>query len=103
MLKEDPELLKAAMDKRSANPTWRASRGQQHEINSIKVIAYKGTRVGNARWGTLNLIDEEYFGTYNSLGDAAKATGMTKAAVSACVNGKIRFSKEFRFELVELN
>ena len=96
----DKKLVEEGLKKRSANPTWRASRGQQHESNSTKVKVYKGTRVGNARWGTLDLIDEEYFGTFNSLGDAAKATGMTKAAVSSCINGKIRFSKEYRFEKI---
>ena len=89
---------KEALEKRKNSSKYKNSLGQQHSVNSKKVKVYKGTKVGNARWGTLDLIDVEYFDTFNSLGDAAKACNVTKAAVSACVNGKIRFAKGYKFE-----
>lgn len=103
ILIDDKDALAAAMKKRNQNASWKASRGQRHDINSTQVYAYKGTKVGNARWGTLDLIDVKYYDTYPSLGEAAKATGMTTPAVSAIINGKIKFSKGFIFSKEKLD
>ena len=93
--------VKKAAIERSKNPDWIKTRGIQHESNSTKVKVYKGTKVGNAKYGTLDVIDVKYFGTFNSMRDAAKACNVTTSAVSACIKGKIRFAKGFIFEKLD--
>jgi len=90
--------LEIATESRTNSKSWKASRGKQYSSNSQKVIVHKGTKVGNARWGTLKLIDTQYYNTYNSINEAARETGVTVTAVSACVNGKMKFCKGFTFE-----
>jgi hypothetical protein len=97
-LQSHKDNIKAAVVKRKTNPSWVATRGMFHESNSQKVIVHKGTKVGNAKWGTLDLIDIKYFGTFDSMHQAATACGVTTSAVSACVAGKIRFAKGYTFE-----
>jgi len=93
--------IKRAMEKRNTNPNWVKTRGIRHESNSHRVTVYKGTKIGNARWGTLDVVDIKYFGTFDSLHLAAKACGVTTSAVSSCLKGKIRFAKGYIFEYAD--
>jgi len=95
------EMQSIMVANRNNTDGYKSTRGVRHSINSTKVEVYKGDKVGNARWGNLDLVNVEYFGTFDSMNEAAKSTGVTTAAVSACISGKIRFARGYIFKKVK--
>jgi len=103
-LQSHKDSIKAAVVKRKTNPSWVATRGIQHEINSNKVKAYK-IIYGEGKWNSnqkhidtyrpgvdepkgnyfvwKKVLEKEYIGTYNSQHECAKALAPDPSKVSS--------------------
>jgi len=76
---------------RPNNKKWMNSRGVRHEYNSNPIQSWIGEKIGNSRWGNLDIINVKLHKKYESFGHAAKDTGMTLQGVSQIINGKREF------------